>query len=495
MLEFQHLQKTCSSGVLARRLIFALMLLPISLAGMTDARAQSQTDTIALTHVTVIDMTGAPPKRDFTVIISGNRIIDIRPSSRPTIPSGAPVAVIDAEGKFLIPGLWDMHVHFNRVDTTFPLFIANGVTGVRNMGGELADLLRWRAEVQAGKLLGPQIVTCGPIIDGPDPAAHGPTLVVKNEAEALTAVDSLRQRGADCIKVYDKVPRDAYFAIIEEAKRQSLPVVGHVPLSITTREASDAGQRSIEHLGSILEGSSSLGDELFSADKSLPPVKDPSEFPRRLAARGTRMLDTYDPQRAAAIFAHFVKNRTWQVPTLEVKYTQTFIDDLFAKGDVRQKYISAAEQEWWSPSRNFFARYRTPEYITYRRRLWQKELDLVREMHRAGVHFMTGTDLGGAFIFPGFSLHHELELLVAAGFPPMEALQTATRNPAIFLGQSHRLGTVEKGKQANLILLNANPLDDIRNTQKINAVILNGRFLPRDQLDKLLGDAAAAAKN
>ena len=318
---------------------------------------------------------------------------------------------------------------------------------------------------------------------------------MKDEAEALTAVDSLRQRGADCIKVYDKVPRDAYFAIIEEAKKQSLPVIGHVPLSITTMEASDAGQRSIEHLGSILEGSSSLGADLFSADKSLPLVKDPFEFPRRLAARGTRMLDTYDPQRAATILAHFVKNRTWQVPTLEVKYTQTFIDDLFAKGDGRQKYIPAAEQEWWSPGRNFFARYRTPEYITYRRRLWQKELDLVKDMHRAGVQFLTGTDLGGAFIFPGFSLHHELELLVKAGFTPMEALQTATRNPAIFLGQAKRLGTVEKGKQANLIMLEANPLDEIRNTQKINAVILSGRFLPRDQLDKLLGDASAAAKN
>lgn len=463
-----------------------LFLIWINLASAQTRRPT----TLAFTHVTVIDMTGAPPKRNMTVLVTGNRITNISRLNRLRLPPGA--QIIDAGGKFLIPGLWDMHVHFTRFDTTFPLFIANGVTGVRNMGGELDELLRWRAEVASGKIVGPRIVACGPIVDGPQPAAHGPTIVVKDAAEARAAVDMLKQRGADCVKVYDRLPRDAYFAIIDEAKKQGLPVVGHVPLSITSVEASDAGQKSIEHLGSILESSSTLESELFKEERSSEPIT-PSDFPRRIAVRGARMLDTYNERRADQIFAHFVKNKTWQVPTLEFKWAQTFIDDLSRKADDRLRYIPETDQQWWGPTKNFFARYRTPEYISFRKRLWQKELDMVGATHRAGVPFMAGTDLSGAYVFPGFSLHHELELLVQAGFTPMQALQTATRNPAVFLGELTSQGTIETGKLANLVLLEANPLTDIRNTQRINAIVLNGKFLSREDLNKLLNEAAAAA--
>lgn len=452
----------------------------------------AQPKVIALRNVTVIDMTGAPPKRNMTVVVRGTRISAIG-SNRLRISRGA--QVVDGTDKFLIPGLWDMHVHFTRADTTFPLFIANGVTGVRNMGGELEQLLRWGADVAAGKVVGPRIVACGPIIDGPPPAAFGPTVVVKDAAEARSAVERLKRQGANCVKVYDRLPRDAYFAIIAEAKKMRMPVVGHVPLSLTSVEASEAGQRSIEHLGSILESCSTLESELFNEERTTEPITDPSDFPRRIAARGTRMLDTYDAQRANQIFAHFVRNQTWQVPTLEFKWAQTFIDDLFRKGDDRLRYIPESDQQRWSPTNNFFARYRTPEYISFRQRLWQKELDLVRAMHNAGVPFMAGTDLSGAFVFPGFSLHHELELLVLAGFTPMEALQAATRSPAAFLGELDSQGTIEKGKLANLVLLDSSPLVDIRNTATIYAVVVNGRFFSRTDLNNLLLGAAAAARN
>lgn len=223
-------------------------------------------------------------------------------------------------------------------------------------------------------------------------------------------------------------------------------------------------------------------------------MTDPSEFPRRIAARGERMLNTYDEQKARQVFATFVRNQTWQVPTLEFKWAQTFIDDITQKGDVRLKYIPKSEQQWWSPQKNFFARYRTPEYILFRKRLFQKELELVGAMHRAGVPFMTGTDLSGAYVFAGFSLHHELELFVQAGFEPMEALQAATRNPAIFLGELSSQGTVERGKIANLVLLEANPLENIRNTQRIDAVVLDGRYLPKETLQRMLADVEAAVK-
>jgi hypothetical protein len=470
-----------------------LLLIAFLLFAVPNLSAQQRPSTsVVIRHVTVIDMTGGPAKRDMTVVISGNRITAISRSRGDRIPGGA--QIIDGSGKYLIPGFWDMHVHFTQVDTTFPLFIANGVTGVRNMGGELNDLLQWRARVSAGTLIGPRVLTCGPILDGPKPAAVGPHVVVSSVAEGKDTVVMLKQRGADCIKVYDRLPRDVYFAIIDEAKRQRLPVVGHVPLSLTSMEASDAGEKSIEHLGSILEGSSAIESELMQLERSLEPVTQPSDFPRHIAARGTRMLDTYSKEKAAKLFSHFVRNRTWQVPTLEVKWAQTFIDDLNSRPDERLKYIPQSQLQWWTPEKNFFARYRTPEYIVFRKRLWKKELELVGAMHRAGVPLMTGTDLSGAYVFPGFSLHHELELLVEAGLTPLEALQAATRNPAIFLGELKSSGTIERGKIANLILLDANPLTDIRNTQRIRSVFLNGKYLSRTDLDKLLASAEAAAK-
>src|SRR5262249_40251284 len=207
---------------------------------------------------------------NMTVIIEGDRIKAIGVTNKIPIPRLS--QIIDAQGLFLIPGLWDMHVHFTEVARTFPMFIANGVTGVRNVGGDLEQLLRWRAEVVSGKLLGPRIVTCGPILDGPDPAAHGPTIVVGNATEGRKTVDDLKERGADCIKVYDRLPRDAYFAIIDEARTKHIPVVGHVPVAVTSLEASNAGQKSIEHLGNFFESVSSLGSALF---KDEPPVKDP----------------------------------------------------------------------------------------------------------------------------------------------------------------------------------------------------------------------------
>ncbi|PWT89167.1 MAG: amidohydrolase [Blastocatellia bacterium] len=451
---------------------------------------QATSQSLAFTHVTVIDMTGAPPKQDMTVIVKGDRIESIQKTER-KLPRA--IQVIDASGKFLIPGLWDMHVHFTETERTFSMFIANGVTGVRNMGGDLDDLLRWRNDVASGKLPGPQIVMCGPIIDGPQPAAHGPTLVVSSPIEGRRAVDMLKSRNADCVKVYDRLPRDAYFAIIDEAKKLNIPVVGHVPLAITSVEASEAGQKSIEHLGSFLESASTLEDELLKAERSNEPVTDPSDFPKRIAARGETMLNTYDETRAQKIFATFIKNKTWQVPTLEFKWAQTFLDDITQQGDPRLKFIPASEQQWWTPKKNFFARYRTPEYIVFRKHMFQKEMDLVGAMHKAGVPFMTGTDLSGAYVFAGFSLHHELELFVQAGFTPMEALQAATLNPALFLNEQDKRGTVEPGKIADLVLLDANPLDDIRNTQKINGVVLSGRYLSRLTLDKMLSDVAESA--
>ena len=470
----------------------AAAVLPVLLAVLTAVRSP-EPSRLALTHVAVIDMTGAPLKRDRTVIVAGNRIAYVGSAAQLRIPVGA--RVVDASGKYLVPGLWDMHVHIREVERALPLYVANGVLGVREIGGK-EEVFGWRDQIARGRRIGPRIVACGLILDGPDPASDREfTIPVANAAEARKAVADLAGKGAECIKVYDRLPRDAYFAIVAEAKKRRLPVVGHVPLSVTTMEASDAGQRSVEHLGTVLEGSSTIEPELRRMQAApMPAGGDFSEFPRRIAARGERMLDTYDERRAQAVFKRLAKNGTWQVPTLVVKRGQTFTDDLSRTGDDRLKYVPESEKEWWSPQKNFFSRYRTPEYITYRKRLYARELELVGAMHRAGVPIMTGTDVSGAWVFPGFSLHDELALFVEAGLTPMEALQAATRNPAAFLGELGSQGTVERGKRANLVLLDANPLEDIHNTRQIAAVVLDGTLLSRDALQSMLAGAEEAAR-
>ncbi len=445
---------------------------------------------LAITNVTVISATSAPSKINVTVIITGNKISAIGQNVK--IPKDA--QIIHATGKFLIPGLWDMHVHFDEAERSFPLFIANGVLGVRNLGGKQEQIFTWREEVATGKRIGPRVVFCGSILDGEPTSTPNYSITVKDASEARAAVQTLHKKGAEFIKVYDALSRKAYFAIVAEAKKLHLPIVGHVPLSLTSVEVSNAGQKSFEHLGSILESSSTVENELRNWQSEPMKEGDFSVIPRRIAARGTRMLDTWDKDKAADLYKLFVKNQTWQTPTLMVKYTQTFIDDLFRAGDERTKFMPAKTLEWWSPEKNFFARYRTPEYIVFKKRLFQKELEITGAMQRAGVPILAGTDLSGAYIFPGSSLHDELGLLVRAGLTPLAALQTATINPAKFFGEEKLWGAVMTGKLANLVLLEANPLENIANTKNINAVILQGKYFSKDELQKLLAEAANSAQ-
>jgi len=441
---------------------------------------------LVLKNVTVIDMTGAAPRPGMTVIVRDGRIEAV--SAEASVPEGA--RVVDARGKFLIPGLWDMHVHlWASPERLFPLFLANGVTGVRDTASPPGQIFRLREEVKSGKALGPRIVACGPQVDGPGQAPEH-IIPVANAEEARQAVQSLKNMGADCVKSHDRVPRDAYLALVDEAKRAGLPVVGHVPGGVTLAEASDGGQRSIEHLGGIFDACSSAAAEIERMN-SAPPPKDPSEFPQRIAARGTLALDTYSPELCGRLFERFARNGTWQVPTLATTYGRTFIDDLSRREDPRLRYIPKDQREGWKPENDFFARFRTPEYVAWQKRYWAETLKVVGAMHRAGVPILAGTDLSLAYVYPGFSLHDELAFLVEAGLPPLEALKAATIGPARFLGMEGTLGTVEAGKTADLVLLDADPLADIQNTRRISGVVVNGRWLGPEELKKMLEGAAA----
>jgi imidazolonepropionase-like amidohydrolase len=478
--------------------LFLSLFLPGFIRGQTTAVSPSRP--VALMHVTVIEVTGAPSKSDMTVIVEGERIAAIRKTGKVGLPRNA--QVVDASGKFLIPGLWDMHTHTlreERVATFFPLFIVNGVTAVRDMGMPLKNLellKQWRKEIQEGTRTGPRIVASGATLGGARPQL---TFTVATEAEARQAVVTLKQKGADFIKVYSLLSRPLFFAVADEAKKQGLTFVGHVPVSVTATEASDAGQKSMEHLYGILESCS--GNEAEVRKEVEEAAKNPDTWSAWGAVvRTTDGLyaqqareKTYSKEKCEALFARFVRNGTWQCPTLVMRRALALREDDAFRKDARLRYIPQSEVKGWtgqSDSRNVNL---AAEEIANRKIRLEKETELVGEMHRAGVRILAGTDLGNPYVYPGSSLHDELELLVQAGLTPLEALQTATINPAKFFGKEKELGTIEKGKLADCVLLDANPLEDINNTRKISAVVLNGRLLDRAALDKLMADVETAA--
>ena len=469
------------------RKIFALFLASFVCLLSGQSATSPQPKPLVLAHVTVIDATGAPAKPDMTVVITGNRITAIGKD----VAAPQDAQVIDASGKFLIPGLWDMHIHWYDKNL-LTLFTANGVTGVRQMFG-MPVHLQWRHEFDEGKLIGPRMLLASPIVDGPKPVWPG-SIAIANETEGRKAVDKIKKDGYDFVKVYSLLPRDAYFGIADEAKRQGISFAGHVPISVSAAEASDAGQKSIEHLTGVLLACSSREDE-FRAQLAAEIAKNGmtgalSGMSRR---QSKQITDSFSNQKAAALFARFAKNGTWQCPTLTVLHNMAYLDDKNVTNDPRLKYMPPFLRRNWDPSTDFRMRTMTPADYANAKASFQKSLEVVRGMRRAGVEIIAGTDTLNPYCFPGFSLHDELGLLVRAGLTPLDALQTATINAAKFLGKLDSLGTVEQGKIADLVLLDANPLEDIGNTKKINAVVMNGRLFDRKALDRMLNQAEAAA--
>lgn len=386
-----------------------------------------------------------------------------------------------------------MHVHSlveGRPDYFFPLFIANGVTGVRDMGSSMPfdRIKQIRNDLNNGKLVGPRLgAVAGRILDGPDTKLNVATPVA-DPNQAREIVRAFKQGGADFIKVYNRLSRDVYLAIVDEAKKQKLPVAGHVPFELTAAEISDAGQASIEHVNdlfiSVSPNEKELRDELrriANLDMELTP-RIRVEF---------KAASSFEEKRSKSLFARFAGHGTWQCPTLSVRKASTLADNQRLKVDLRMRYMPATTRRMWEQT--FSQRFQSSGNMEQGVLNFQKLLGAVAAMQRADVQILAGSDTPNPYVFPGFSLHDELALLVEAGLTPMQALRTATSNPAKFLGMSDSAGTIEKGKLADLILLDANPLDDIRNTQRIYGVVANGRYFSYSSLRELLAQAEAAA--
>ena len=445
----------------------------------------------ALVHATVVDVTHGTVQPDRTVVVDGDRIAAITDDA----PAG--VRAVEARGKFVIPGLWDMHVHMN--DPVAPrLFVANGVTGVRVMWGnpdfggqknrrhfDMRDAFDKKEE------LGPRMVIASQILDGPKPFWPGSTALGTPD-QGRQAVDEEKKNGADFIKVYSLLPRDVYFAIAQESKKEGLPFAGHVPSSVSAAEASDAGQKSIEHLTGLLSSASSH-EEAMRKKAAQYENRPPAERSKLSRAQLGEATDSYDAEKAKALFGKFVTNGTWQCPTLIEQYGHATLDDASHAQDPRLEYVSGFVKAMWTQAPPGSKGLTKSDYTLFRR-AFDKKVAMVGAMNAAGVSILAGSDEMNPYCFAGFALHDELAWLVKAGLTPAEALRTATTNPARYLGRENEMGDIAQGKLADLVVLDENPLTNIENVRKISAVISRGTLYDRAELDKILTSVKEDAK-
>lgn len=423
---------------------------------------------LVIENVSIIDGIIPSIQPNKTIVIVGNRIKVIGNKGKVSIPAKA--KIINGEGKFLIAGLWDSHVHLSSGEYSLPLFIANGVTSVREMGGDLQQVKDLRDRVAKGQLLGPRIKISGTILESERWMTWASENAKKdNDAEFLDTlskrigvstpeharevIKKLAEQGVDLIKVRNTHSAETFLAILSEAKKYGIPVAAHAPrMNLIT--ASDGGLKSIEHVETV--------------------------------ASLRRDVEVDDLAKA------FVRNGTWYAPTLIVQVIwrltpkSTLLDslnDVEGKINERNLYLSRALLYRWKRDFDMQKNEGSFDWAAQTR----KGISEFRTMHQKGIGVLAGTDFGAPLIYAGFSLHDELEALVKeGGLTPFEALQTATKNPASFFGMQEEIGTIEANKIADLVLLTANPLENISNTKQIDSVILNGKYLSPSDLQRLL---------
>lgn len=440
------------------RTILVIVVLAATLSGQQPER-------IVISNVTLIDGTGKPALQGTQVVISNGRIESITRSPAPA-PGGA--TVIDGTGRFLIPGLWDAHLHLADVgEVAIPALLAYGVTSVRDAGGDPATLRRWRSRTDSGAMTGPRITFCGPMLEGKwDPASVGGRTdhwVVGTTVEARAMVDRLAALDVDCIKVRSFASPDVFFAIAAAAREKRLPLAAHPLGSIDPVAAASAGVGTIEH------------------------AFYPWPWDTLPAFRKKQIADAFRTSGSLVVPTLIA----WETFRSTPQAIAATVDGVATAADARAKLVSPALHRNWTFGVDDFRSQNSGSPG------WHRAIDQVyeqvAELHEQGVGVMTGTDTGVALVYPGSSLHRELELLVdRCRFTPMDALLSATANPARHMGLFADLGTIEAGKLADAVLLSADPLADIRNLRSIVGVLSRGRWHDRRALDAILSSVEKA---
>ena len=433
----------------------AALLLATSPAGRLVAQGTST----AFVGVNVLPMDTESVLTDRTVVIEGGRIASIAPSARAQVPAGA--VKVDARGKFLMPGLGELHAHIPGgtapdadVERTLFLYVASGVTTIRGMLGDPRHLV-YRERVAKGEVLGPRIYTSGPSFNGNS---------VKSPEAAVAMVVEQQKAGYDLLKIHPGVPRDAFDAMAARAHELKIPFAGHVPEAVGLTRALEAKYRSIDHLDGYVEAlvPNASGSQIFGVN---------------LAAQA-------DVSRLPALVKATREAGTWQVPTeiLLVNWLDDEDPQAMAKRP-EMKYVPAdVLPKWIAQKQGIVAKFPAAD----RQKLLALRRTIIKALHEGGVQFALGSDAPQTWNVPGFSVHRELAALVAAGLTPFQALKTGTANVGVYFGTAATTGTVAAGKRADLILLDANPLADIANSSKIAGVVVNGRWLPKADIDARL---------
>lgn len=440
---------------------------PVILVALAVSPALAQ-ETVVIQNVTIIDGTDRPPRPHSTVVLRGEKVVAIT-ANRKGLAKEA--TAVDGTGKFLIPGLWNNDLHgpaYNEAKTAFTSLVSSGITTVRDMGAPLNDITKLRSATASGTLVGPRLFIAGPLLEGPIPIQMGLIVDLFGVPQAQDEVRLLKQHGVDYIEVDTTLTPELYWAIANEARRQKIPLVGHIPATISAWDVVKADQIDVEHLGgrylNVLVSCSrdepyfkqvlaQMYEDLLAAAKE----KRPAYEPQFKADFDERLLYSFDQGKAQRLFQLYAQRGIAQTPTL-----------------------NALKTLWDTNKDNHKLNERDMEYG---KKIFAKDLEVVRHMKRAGVPILAGTD--GPYEQRGEALHTELELLVEAGLTPLQALQAASRDAAREMGVLKDVGTIETGKTADLVLLDADPLKDISNTRKIDAVFLHGRFLSGAELSNM----------
>lgn len=426
--------------------------------------------------------TGKIEQKD--IYISNGRIKNLSNSEESPIYYGN--KVIDAKNKYILPGFWDNHVHFRGGDSLIAnnknflkLFIANGITTVRDAGGDLTpSVMQWRKAISEETLLGPEIYTSGPKIDGHNATWAG-SLEVENDLELKKALDSLIALKTDFIKLYDsKISGELYLKTIKEAESRGLLTSGHMPFTVTLDETMDAGIDAIEHLYYVMKGCSSVETKI---------TKQLQDLQIGFWEAMPLLKESYDDSIAQRTFLSLKANHIFVVPTLHIGGVLSHLDKVNHKHDSYLKYLDEAF------IKTYDARINAAIKASEERKRERKELDvffgkLTNSLNSAGVGLLAGSDCGAynSYVYPGISLHKELEAMVGAGISPIEALRTSAYNGSKFLKKDDDYGSVTEGKISDLVILAENPLENITNTQKIDFVIKRGAIFNSEELSVLL---------
>jgi imidazolonepropionase-like amidohydrolase len=445
---------------------------------------------LAIVNVTVVPMTDEIVLEGRDVFVEDGRIAAVEPAGEILVDPNTPV--VDGTGKFLTPGLADMHVHVWSESDLLP-YVANGVTLVRNMwGGPITLAMRDRAA--RGEIVGPCIVTAGKLVDGDPPIWGNASGVATTPEEAVALMDEQKAGGYDFLKVYSRLEADVFEAIVAYSKEIDFPFAGHVPSAVPLERALRSGMTSIEHLDGW--------DKATWVAEGYLTRQEASDFTarRRAMARLAPRLhsgevtweEVFDPERRAELAALAAEAGVWNVPTFAVN-KRIFTSRRQAEAEFERpemRYISPSIRAMWNPSTDFRLKNLTDDKLEVMQVFFESNLATVAALHEAGAPLLAGTDAPNPFVLHGFALHEELAFFVEAGLSPYETLLTATRAPAEFLGETDEFGTVDVGKRADLVLVDADPLEDVAAMKRIDGVVLAGRWMPRAELDDLL-DALA----